>query len=78
VVSAADKLDRLLALAGVAAAINAALRFVPADRRDDFEAATGQLLGVLSGLSAAESHALTVRVRAEEDAKADARRAGQS
>jgi hypothetical protein len=71
-------MERFLATANLAQAINSVQRFVSVDRRDDFEAATAQLVGCVYGMSTEDARAMAVKVRTEIDAAESAKKAGQS
>lgn len=71
-------IDRLLACAKVSAAIELAAHLVPPERRDEFVAASAQVMGCILGVEADKVSTICATVTAEHDAKDAARRAGQS
>jgi len=73
-----ELLDRLLACARVQAAISDVARLVAPERRDDFVAASAQVMGCVLNIPAAQAESVCAVATAEFDAKDAAKKAAQS
>jgi hypothetical protein len=73
-----ETIARLLACARVSAAISEEARWVAPERRDEFIAASAQVMGCVLGIPAHEVSAVCTRATTEFDAAADAKKAAQS
>lgn len=73
-----ETIDRLLACAQITAGLRAVAHLVSQERRDEFVAATAQVLGCILDVPSEQARAACDRVTAEHDAKDAARKAGQS